>query len=99
MATSEADLFFPNQLTRLLLPRSEIIEKLLKVPIDLGDKLGRIILRDGAFCLYPIMVWKPCYESRSPYYPFYMITVGGRNIYVGYDGKIYPTLHEIGLGA
>jgi hypothetical protein len=80
-------------------PRSEIVEKILKAPIDLGDKLGRIVLRDGAFCFYPIMLWKPCYESRSPYYPFYMITVGGRNIYVGYDGKIYPTLHEIGRGA
>ena len=54
---------------------------------------------DGAFCLNPIMVRKPRYESRLPYYQFYMITVGGRNIYVGYDGKIYPTLHEIDLGA
>jgi len=45
------------------------------------------------------MVWKPCYESRSPFYPFYLFTIGGTNIYIGYDGTIYPELNEMGLGA
>lgn len=69
MATSEADLVLSKPTKTPFVPRSEIVEKLLKVPIDFGDKLGRIILRDGAFCLYPIMVWKPCYESRSTLLP------------------------------
>jgi hypothetical protein len=79
--------------------RKEIIKKLIGQPVDLGEKLGRVVIRDGTFCFYPIMVWRPCRESRSPYYPFYMITVGSRVIYVGYDGIIYSELHEMGHGA
>jgi hypothetical protein len=79
--------------------RKRIIRKLLGHPVELGDKLGKVIIRDGAFCFYPIMVWKPCQESRSPYYPLYMITIGNRSIFVGYDGKIYSQLHDMGLGA
>ena len=66
--------------------------------IDLGDGSGRIPLRDGAFCVSPTLVWRPCQESRSPYYPFYQITVGGVTIYVGYDGRVYSTLHDLGRG-
>lgn len=79
--------------------RKRIIKKLLEHPVELGNKLGRVVIRDGTFCLYPIMVWKPCEESRSPYYPFYMITIGNSNIYVGYDGKFYSVLHDMGRGA
>jgi hypothetical protein len=66
--------------------------------IDRGDGAGRIPLRDGAFSVYPTLVWRPCQESRSPFYPFYQITVGGLNIYVGYDGRVYPILHDLGRG-
>jgi hypothetical protein len=66
--------------------------------IDLGDGSGRILLRDGAFSVYPTLVWRPCQESRSPYYPFYQIAVGGVTIYVAYDGRVYPALHELGRG-
>ncbi len=66
--------------------------------IDRGDGSGRIQLRDGAFAVYPTLVWRPCQESRSPYYPFYQIAVGGMTIYVGYDGRVYPTLHDLGRG-
>jgi hypothetical protein len=66
--------------------------------IDRRDGNGRIILRDGAFCLQPTLVWRPCQESRSPYYPFYQITVGSDTIYVGYDGRVYPILTDLGRG-
>jgi len=74
-----------------------VIESVLKHPMALRDKIGKITLRREASCFYPIMVWKPCYESRSPYYPFYMITVGNRHIYVGYDGTIYTQLHDVSI--
>ena len=48
--------------------------------------------------VYPTLVWRPCQESRSPYYPFHQIAVGGVTIYVGYDGRVYPTLHNMGRG-
>jgi hypothetical protein len=66
--------------------------------IDRRDGHGRIVLRDDAFCLSPVMVWRPCQESRSPYYPFYQITVGADTIYVGHDGRVYPALHDLGRG-
>jgi hypothetical protein len=66
--------------------------------LDRGDGSGRIVLRDGAFSLSPTLVWRPCQESRSPYYPFHQITVGGDTIYVGYDGRVYPILHDLGRG-
>ena len=90
---------FDKPIRKPFVDRNSIIKELLGKPVDLGDKLGRVIIRDGTFCFYPIMVWKPCKESRSPYYPFYMITIGNRNIYVGYDGKFYSELHDMGRGA
>ena len=66
--------------------------------IDRRDGRGRVVLRDGAFCFYPTLVWRPCMESRSPYYPFHQITVGADTFYVGYDGRVYPALHDLGRG-
>jgi hypothetical protein len=89
---------FVEPLRQPFVDRESVIKKVLSQPIELGEKLGKLIIREGAFCFYPIMVWRPCEESRSPYYPFYMITVGSRSIYIGYDGTIYPELHDIGPG-
>ena len=33
----------------------------------------------SAFCLYPTLVWRPCRESRSPYYPFHRSPSGARS--------------------
>jgi hypothetical protein len=74
--------------------RDEAFKRIVNQTIDLGEQLGRIMIREGAFCFYPLMVWRPCRESRSPYYPFFMITIGTRNIFVGFDGTIYPGLHQ-----
>lgn len=66
--------------------------------IDLEDGSGRLRLREGAFSISPTLVWRPCRESRSPYYPFHQITIGAVTIYVGYDGRVYPALHDLGRG-
>jgi hypothetical protein len=71
---------------------------LRRSPIDLGHDKGRIPLREGGYALYPNLVWKPCAESRSPYYPFRQIQIGSRSIYVGFDGQVYPELHDLGRG-
>jgi len=55
-------------------------------------------ISSGAFSLHPTLVWRSCQECRSPYRPFYQITVGSETIYVGYDGRVYPTLHDLGRG-
>ena len=77
---------------------SKELKNSLSKPIELGERLGKLIIREGAYCFHPLMVWRPCEESRSPYYPFYMITVGNRQIYIGYDGQIYPRLHDLNPG-
>jgi hypothetical protein len=42
------------------------------------------------------LAWRPCQESRSPYYPFYQVTSGGETVgYVGYDRKLYTALHDL----
>ena len=61
---------------------------------DLDDRLGRIRVRPEALCLYPILVWKPCRESLSPFWPFHMFTVGAYRLYVRIDGTIFTALHD-----
>ncbi|HME84908.1 MAG TPA: hypothetical protein VKG91_10265 [Roseiarcus sp.] len=81
-----------------IISRDAALEALRKGPLDLGDGIGRVHIRDGAYCFYPHLVWRPCRESRSPYYPFHQIAIGGVTIYVGYDGQIYTALHDLGMG-
>jgi hypothetical protein len=60
--------------------------------IELGRDRGRLLVREQALCMYPHLVWRPCRESLSPYYPFYMFTVGRRQLYVRVDGAIFTSL-------
>lgn len=83
----------------LILDRDRALRMLREHPvIDLGDKLGRVPIREGAFCLYPSLVWRPCKESRSPYCPFYQVALESRVIFIGYDGRTYPALHDLDYG-
>lgn len=60
--------------------------------IDLGRDRGRLLVREEALCMYPHLVWRPCRESLSPYYPFYMFTVGRHHLYVRVDGALFTSL-------
>ena len=60
--------------------------------LELGDRLGRIIVRNEVLCQFPTLVWQPCLESLSPYYPFYMVTVGSHRIFIRIDGQIFTKL-------
>ena len=53
---------------------------------------GRLLVRKDAVCMYPHLVWRPCRESLSPYFPFYMFTVGGHRLYVRIDGPVFASL-------
>jgi hypothetical protein len=70
------------------------LESVFKTKIELEDRQGYLIVRREAYCLYPTLVWKPCRESLSPFYPFYLITVGAHRIYVRVDGAIFTQLHD-----
>jgi len=62
--------------------------------IELPARLGRILVRPEAICHYPTLVWKPCLESLSPFYPFHQFTVGSHHIYVRNDGAVFTELHD-----
>jgi hypothetical protein len=62
--------------------------------VELGERLGRVLVRPEAICRYPMLVWKPCRESLSPFYPFTMFTVGAHHLYVRVDGAVFTELHD-----
>lgn len=70
-----------------------VLERTVGRRLELEEGRGSLLLRPEAFCLYPMLVWRPCLESLSPFLPFHMITVGDRRVYVRIDGEIFTTLH------
>jgi hypothetical protein len=62
--------------------------------VELPERQGRMLVRPEAVCHYPTLVWKPCRESLSPFYPFHLFTVGNHQIYVRTDGAVFTALHE-----
>jgi hypothetical protein len=41
------------------------------------------------------LVWKPCIESASPFYPFRVVTIDGRLRYVRVDGQAFDKLTDL----
>lgn len=80
------------KVNRPFLSREDAFKLVVGQRIDLGRQRGRIFVREGAICMYPHLVWRPCKESLSPYYPFYMFTVGDYRLYVRLDGAIFASL-------
>jgi hypothetical protein len=74
--------------------REKLLARVLDTRFELEDRLGNLPVRREAFCLYPTLVWKPCRESLSPFWPFHMITVGSHHLYVRVDGAVFPALHD-----
>jgi hypothetical protein len=62
--------------------------------IQLTEPLGRLLVRPEAICYHPTLVWKPCRESLSPFFPFHLFTVGNHPIYVRSDGAVFTALHD-----
>ena len=49
--------------------------------------------------IHPSLVWKPCVESRSPFYPFRLVTIGDQRRYVRIDGEEFESLTGLGPGS
>jgi hypothetical protein len=79
------------------LSREAILDRFAGQRIEVNG--GRITL--AADNLYSHLVWRPCAESPSPYWPFYRFDVGGPEsgvkVYVRIDGELFTELHT-GLG-
>jgi hypothetical protein len=70
----------------------EALRGLIGRRIDLGDGLGRVLVRKESVVQYPHLVWRPCRESLSPYFPFHLFLVDGRPIYRRIDGPVFASL-------
>ncbi len=74
--------------------REQVAKSVLGSTVELPGFAGRLQIRPEAVCQFPTLVWKPCLESLSPFYPFHMFTVGANRIYVRGDGAIFTQLHD-----
>jgi hypothetical protein len=68
--------------------------KIIDRNIQLPGNLGLLHVLRQTVSPHPTMVWKPCRESLSPYYPFHLFTSGGHQIYVRSDGMVFTALHD-----
>lgn len=85
---------YPNPRKNYILSRSTMKKKITGKSIDLKGNKGKLIFRKGSFKMSSKLVWKPCMESMSPLYPFHVATIGGKQVYIGCNGAIYPELHD-----
>ena len=67
------------------------VERLLAETTQLPDVL-RYRVRQGTVGEHPVLVWKPCFESRSPFLPFYQLSVGDSFVYYRVDGEQFDAL-------
>lgn len=81
----------PKPMAPMLDPDA-ILKRVVGRRFDLGRDQGRLLVRKEALCQYPHLVWRPCRESLSPYYPFYMFTIGGHTLYARVDGAVFTSL-------
>jgi hypothetical protein len=52
-----------------------------------------LLSQPGALTVPAPLVWRPCRESLSPFYPFRMITTGASTVYVRiFDGAVFAAL-------
>jgi hypothetical protein len=71
----------------------EIRSRLLKLKrIELHGEKRILTIHPEAMCIYPALVWKPCKQSLSPYWPFHLITIGNHQLYLRVDGELFTEL-------
>jgi hypothetical protein len=69
-------------------------ELILNQRFELENFAGRVLVRPDVICACDTLVWKPCLESLSPFFPFYQFTAGGATVYVRVDGAVFTALHD-----
>jgi hypothetical protein len=56
-------------------------------------EMRALLSQPGALTVPAPLVWRPCRESLSPFYPFRMITTGTSTVYVRiFDGAVFGAL-------
>jgi len=78
--------------------QEEVARSIVGMTVQLPGFGGRIPVRREAVCQFPTLVWRPCRESLSPFFPFSLFTVGSDHIYVRSDGAVFTALHYTDRG-
>jgi hypothetical protein len=76
------------------LDKKTLLNKVADRRIEFEDKRGFLLLRKESLNVHPTLVWKPCRESQSPFYPFHLLTTAMDRIYIRIDGAVFTQLHE-----
>lgn len=87
----------PGQSLKAFVSVADALKKILKRRLTLPD--GKRYVRAEALGHHPVLVWKPCFESMSPFEPFHQFSVGSTLVYVRVDGKFFARLTEPGPGS
>lgn len=66
-----------------------------RAPVRTGDS-GVSATESAMVRVHPPFVWKPCVESRSPFYPFRLVATQSGQFYVRIDGKEFASLTDLG---
>jgi hypothetical protein len=54
---------------------------------------GPLLVQRQGLSVHSALVWQPCRESLSPFYPFFMLSVGAHRLYVRvFDGAVFTAL-------
>jgi intein/homing endonuclease len=92
VAAPEGTTHFRDALTR-----QEVIERFAGRDVEVGERTVSL----EAEQLYEHLVWQPCKESLSPFWPFYRFDVGEageeNRVYIRIDGQVFTALH-VGMG-
>jgi len=72
---------------------AKVIEHVLNQPLAPSGPAAAPRLQRDAISVHPTLVWRPCRESLSPFYPFRMVVAGAQRLYVRvYDGALFSEL-------
>ena len=66
----------------------------LQSEAEIAPDALRFRVRAGTVGQHPVLVWKPCKQSTSPFLPFYQLSVGDSFVYYRVDGKEFDALTE-----
>ena len=70
-------------------------ERVVGRQFELPGNRGRLLAQPQGLTVHPALVWRPCRESMSPFYPFRMIVLGEHRLYVRvFDGAVFTTLRN-----
>lgn len=88
----QAALLPKAQTERSWISLEQALKRIIGQRFELPGQKGRLMVRKESLCPCPHLVWRPCMESLSPYYPFYMFSIGSDHLYVRVDGAVFTAL-------